>query len=78
MGFQAVYLLGCETTSYGHAYLDPSEPQEREEEMQVKVRKCTAVAREVYTAKGMTLIDCSGPTGTLPLTRLPLREVIGG
>jgi len=69
MGFDTVYLLGCETTIHGHAYADIYEPPARDRERQGQVQAAATVARRYYEKHARKLIDLSGPTGTLPLEK---------
>ena len=76
MGFQEVYLLGCETTSKGHSYGDDVEGPDRQVERQGMVQASAAHARRVFEKAGRKLVDLSGPTGTLPLDKLNFGEVV--
>ena len=78
MGCDPVYLLGTETTVYGHAYADEYEPPARDNERQGKVQAAAKVARQEFERHGRRLIDLSGPTGTLPLLKGDFLKVVGG
>jgi len=77
MGFDEVCLIGCETTVHGHAYPEIYEPPSRDKERQGLVQASAAVARKEYESRGKRLIDCSGPTGTLPLEKGDFLKVLG-
>lgn len=76
MGCDPVYLLGCETTIYGHAYGEGYEPPERIKERQEMVLKSAEVAKKHFELNNRKLIDLSGPTGRLPLVRADFADVL--
>ena len=78
MGFDEVYIIGAETTPYGHAYPDVYEPPDRLVERQGRVQASAKVARAAFEREGKKLIDLSGPTGTLPLEKGDFREITKG
>jgi len=77
MGFDTIYLLGCETTVTGHAYGEIYEPPERDKERQGLVQASAYVARKEFEKRGKKLIDLSGGTGTLPLEKGKFKDVMG-
>jgi len=76
MGFDTIYLLGCETTITGHAYGEIYEPPGRDKERQGIVQDSAYVARKEFEKRGKKLIDLSGESGTLPLEKGRFQDVI--
>lgn len=72
MGFDRIYLLGCDNTHQGHCYWedDPSEKRSL-----VIEGESARNAERVLAEHGVRLIDCT-QGGTLPITKARLEDVL--
>lgn len=73
LGFDPIYLLGCDASRDGHAY-DQDDPAIRED--QAGFVASAAKCEEVMAVRGRTLIDLT-QDGNLTITKGSLAEVLG-
>jgi len=73
LGFDPIYLLGCDATSSGHAYVDDPRLDARGD--QLGFREAARTSEAAMQAAGRTLVDLTRG-GLLPVTRGDLNEVL--
>lgn len=72
MGFEPIYLIGCDATRHGHVYEDPADKERNRQDV---FQRAALAALKAMNGAGRTLIDLTDG-GLLPIRKGRLKEVL--
>ena len=75
MGFDPIYLLGCDATSMGHAYLDDDDPSDRKRRRGNSMVRAADVSHKIMASHDRRLVNVN-PGGNLTIPRMSFADAL--